>query len=159
MDATDRKIIRELQINARLTNNDLAERINLSPSPCLRRVRNLEQQGVIEGYTAVIDQEKYGLAINAFVLIRLEKQTDTLIDEFEARIQEIDEVMECYVMTGSSDYFLHIVSDSLRSYEKFMKQRLTKVPGIGSIETSFAFGKIKKTSTFPPLSHFEEDFV
>ena len=155
MDATDRKIIRELQINARLTNNDLAGRINLSPSPCLRRVRNLEQDGVIQGYTAVVDQEKYGLAINAFVLVRLERQTDALIKEFEAQIQDIDEVLECYLMTGSSDYLLHIVSDSLKSYEKFMKQRLTKVPGIGSIETSFAFGKVKKTSTFPPLSLFE----
>lgn len=159
MDATDRKIIRELQINARQTNNNLAERINLSPSPCLRRVRKLEQNGVIQGYTVIIDQEKYGLAINAFVLIRLEKQTEDLISEFEARIQDIDEVMECYVMTGSSDYLLHIVSDSLKSYEKFMKQRLTKVPGIGSIETSFAFGNVKKNSTFPPLSHFEDDFV
>ncbi len=158
MDAVDRKIIRELQVNARLTNNDLAERINLSPSPCLRRVRTLEQKGVITGYTAMIDQEKYGLAINAFVLIKLEKHSEPLINEFETCIQDIDEVMECYVMTGSSDYFLHIVSDSLKSYEKFMKQRLTKVPGIGSIETSFAFGKIKKTSTYPPLSHFEEDF-
>ncbi len=159
MDTTDRKIIRELQLNARLTNSDLAERINLSPSPCLRRVRNLVQKGVIQGYTAVIDQEKYGLAINAFVLIRLEKQTEALINEFEAHVQDIDEVMECYVMTGSSDYLLHIVSNSLKSYEKFMKQCLTRVPGIGSIETSFAFGKVKKTATFPPLSHFEEDFV
>jgi len=159
MDATDRNIIRQLQINARLTNNDLADRINLSPSPCLRRVRNLERQGVIEGYTAIVNQEKYGLSINAFVLIRLEKQTEALINDFEAHIQDIDEVLECYVMTGSSDYFLHIVSDSLKSYEKFMKQRLTKVPGIGTIETSFAFGKVKKTSMFPPLSHFEEDFT
>jgi len=149
MDAIDRKIIRELQENARISNQDLAERVNLSPSPCLRRVRNLEKQGVIAGYTAVVDQEKYGLPLNVFVQIRLERQTEELINAFESKVHDIEEIMECYLMTGSNDYLLHIVSDNLKSYERFMREKLTKIDGIGSVETSITFSQIKKVHTFP----------
>lgn len=154
MDQTDRKIIRELQQNARQTNQELAERINLSPSPCLRRVRNLEKDGVITGYTAIVDQEKYGLALNVFVQIKLERQTEELIKTFETRVNEIDEIMECYLMTGTSDYLLHIVSDSLKSYERFMREKLTNIPGVGTVETSIAFSQIKKKYDFPTLASF-----
>jgi Lrp/AsnC family leucine-responsive transcriptional regulator len=155
MDAIDRKIIRELQANARLTNQELSERVNLSPSPCLRRLRKLEQSGVIRGYTAVVDQEIYGLPINVFLSVRLERQTQELIRAFEARVQEIDEVLECYTMTGGSDYLLHVVSDSLKSYERFIKETLTRIPGIGTIETALTFGVVKKTTIFPRLAHFD----
>jgi len=154
MDQTDRKIVRELQDNARLTNQELAERINLSPSPCLRRVRNLEKKGIIKGYTAIIDQERYGLGINVFVQIRLERQTEELINVFEQHVNEIEEIMECYVITGANDYLLHIVSENLKSYEHFMKEKLTKIPGIGTIETSIAFSQVKKKHDFPSLSFF-----
>ena len=154
MDATDRKIIRELQANARLTNNDLAERINLSPSPCLRRVRNLEREGVILGYTAIVDQEKYGLPISVFVSIRLERHSEEMVSGFEKAVQDIDEILECYLMTGTNDYSLHVVSDSLKSYEHFMKTKLHKIPGIASIESSFAFGVVKRKASLPPLSLF-----
>ena len=155
MDSIDRNIIRELQANARLTNQELADRVNLSPSPCLRRVRNLERAGVLVGYTALVDQEKYGLPINVFVSIRLERQTDEAIREFEGGIQHLDEVLECYLMTGTRDYLLHVVSQSLQSYERFVRDVLSKLPGIAAIESSFALGQAKKRSVLPPLSHFE----
>lgn len=156
MDAIDRNIIRHLQQDARLTNQDLAEKVNLSPSPCLRRVRNLEQQGVLAGYTATVDQEKYGLPINVFVNIRLEKQSDETIKAFENGIQNLDEVLECYLMTGSRDYMLRVVSASLKTYETFVREKLTTIPGIAGIESSFAFGQVKRTAAFPNLAHFKE---
>jgi Lrp/AsnC family leucine-responsive transcriptional regulator len=155
MDAIDQKIINELQANGRLTNQELSDRVGLSPSPCLRRVRILEQKGVIKGYTAVIDQERYGLPINVFVSIRLERQTDAALKAFEREIQRLDEVMECYLMTGSRDYLLRVVSDSLKSYEVFVREVLSALPGIASIESSFAFSQLKQQAALPPLSHFQ----
>ena len=154
MDAIDQKIINCLQADGRLTNQDLSERVGLSPSPCLRRVRNLERAGVIRGYTAVIDQERYGLPINVFVSIRLERQTDAALKAFERGIARLDEVMECYLMTGSRDYLLRVVSDSLKSYEIFVREVLSALPGIASIESSFAFSQLKQQPALPPLSHF-----
>jgi Lrp/AsnC family leucine-responsive transcriptional regulator len=152
MDTIDRNILRQLQENARLTNNELADRVGLSPSPCLRRVRTLERDGVIKAYTAIVDQEKFGLPINVFVRVRLERPSEEIIRTFEDHIQRIDSVLECYLMTGNSDYLLHVVSESLQSYERLMKGSLTKIPGISSIESSFAFGMTKKKTTFPQRS-------
>ena len=154
MDAIDFRIVRELQANARLTNQELSERVNLSPSPCLRRLRNLEKTGVIVGYTALVDQDKYGLPINVFLSVRLEKQTQELIRTFERRIQDIDEVLECYTTTGTHDYLLHVVTDSLKSYERFIKETLTTIPGIGTIESAFIFGVVKRKSAFPLPAEF-----
>jgi len=151
MDSTDRKILRELQENGRLTNQDLAARVNLSPSPCLRRVRLLEESGVIQGYTALVDPQKYGLPIDVFVQIRLERHGEQTVREFESRVQEIDEILDFYLMTGTMDYLLHIVSTSLHAYELFMREKLHKIPGIAAIETSFAFGRVKRKKTFPPM--------
>ncbi|TNE58509.1 MAG: Lrp/AsnC family transcriptional regulator [Alphaproteobacteria bacterium] len=152
MDKIDRKIIRELQTNGRLTNHELADRVGLSPSPCLRRVRGLEERGVIQGYTAIVDQEKFGLPINVFVQVKLDRPSEENIRSFEDHIRAIDEVLECYLMTGTNDYMLHVVSESLQTYERLMKEKLTKIPGIGSIESGFAFGLTKKKTTFPPLT-------
>ncbi len=149
MDAIDRKIVSALQADGRLTNQELADRVGLSPSPCLRRVRNLERSGVIRGYTAVIDQERYGLPINVFVSIRLERQTDAALKAFERGIEGLDEVMECYLMTGSRDYLLRVVSDSLKSYERFVREVLAALPGVASIESSFAFSQLKKSAALP----------
>ncbi len=156
MDHTDRKIIRELQRDGRLTNQELSERVNLSPSPCLRRVRNLEKSGVLTGYTALVDQEKYGLGLDVFVQVKLERSTEELMATFEEEIRSIDEILECYLITGSSDYLLHIVSQNLKTYEKFMRERMTKIPGIATVETSISFGMVKKKHAFPVMRHFEE---
>lgn len=150
MDETDWKIITALQQNARLTNQELAQKVGLSPSPCLRRLRKLEEEGILCGYRALIDQERYGLPINAFVSIRLERQTDAAIRAFEQAIQDLDEVQECYLMTGARDYLLRVVSHSLQAYERFVRERLTRIEGIASIESSFAFNQVKKNPKLPP---------
>ncbi|WP_119462611.1 Lrp/AsnC family transcriptional regulator [Rhodospirillaceae bacterium SYSU D60014] len=150
MDEIDWKIITALQQNARLTNQELAQKVGLSPSPCLRRLRKLEEEGVLCGYRALIDQEQYGLPINAFVSIRLERQTDAAIRAFERAIQDLDEVQECYLMTGARDYLLRVVSHSLQAYERFVRERLTRIEGIASIESSFAFNQVKKNPKLPP---------
>lgn len=154
MDHIDRKIIRELQNNGRLTNQELSERVNLSPSPCLRRVRNLETDGVLKGYTALVDQEKYGLGLDVFVQVKLERSTEALIETFEDEVNKIDEILECYLITGTSDYLLHIVSQNLKSYEKFMRERMTKIPGIATVETSISFGTVKKKHSFPLMRQY-----
>lgn len=149
LDKTDFKIIAQLQQNARLSNQELSERVALSPSPCLRRVRQLEKANVIKGYTAVVDQEACGLPVMAFVSIRLEKQTDASIKNFEKGIHELDEVIACYLMSGTSDYMLQVLSSSLKGYEGFIRDKLTQVPGIATLETHFAFGQVKQNRLFP----------
>ncbi|MFA0682275.1 Lrp/AsnC family transcriptional regulator, partial [Vibrio splendidus] len=130
MDEIDKKILAELQSNARLTNQELADRVALSPSPCLRRVRALEKQGIIRGYHANVDQEACGLPVNVFVLVKLEKPTEENMRDFEQHIEVIDEVLECFLMTGNHDYLLHVVSESLKSYEQFIRKQLTRLPNI-----------------------------
>ena len=149
MDNIDKKIIRELQLNARISNEDLATKVNLSPSPCLRRVRKLESSGILQSYTAVIDQVKCGLAMNIFLSVRLEKPDKKNIGEFEAAIATMDEVVECYLMTGNRDYLLKVVSKDLQSYENFISEKLSELTGISSIESSFAFGQVKAQHFLP----------
>lgn len=149
MDAIDRHILTILQKDARISNQDLADRVGLSPSPCLRRVRALEAAGILSGYTAVVDQEKVGLPISVFVQISLTQQTDTALKAFERQILRLDEVMECYLMTGSRDYLLRVVCDGLKSYERFTREQLATLPGIRSIESSFALSQVKKQSALP----------
>jgi Lrp/AsnC family leucine-responsive transcriptional regulator len=149
MDRLDRKIVRALQADGRLSNQDLSERVGLSPSPCLRRVRNLERRGVLKGYTALVDQAAYGLPITAFVSVRLERQADDVIQGFERGLDALDAVLACYLMSGSYDYLLHVVAASLEDYERFIREKLTRIPGIGALETHFAFGQVKAASAFP----------
>ncbi|MDD1779662.1 Lrp/AsnC family transcriptional regulator [Enterovibrio sp. ZSDZ35] len=149
LDKIDRNILSELQREGRLTNQELSDRISLSPSPCLRRVRALEKKGVITGYHAHIDQEKCGLPINVFVLVKLEKPTEENMESFESLINQMDEVLECYLMTGTHDYLLHVVSESLKTYERFIRRELTRLPNIAAIESSFAFGQVKKRTKLP----------
>lgn len=152
MDAKDRQIIRELQQNGRLTNQELAERVNLSPSPCLRRVRNLEEEGVIRGYTALVDQAAYGLPLTVFVRIRLERHSKESVKVFEEKVQAIDEILDCFLMTGNADYLLRVVIQSLDAYEDFIRRKVHAIPGIASIDTSFAFGIVKQTHAYPRLA-------
>ena len=148
-DSVDRQIVHELQADGRLTNTELSRRVNLSPSPCLRRVKNLEDQGVITGYTANVDQDKFGLPISIFVSVKLEKQTEDMLRTFEAEIGKIDEIVECYLMTGGFDYLLRIITDSLNSYQNVLTKRITHIPGIASIESSFALGIVKQSKIYP----------
>ena len=149
MDARDRRIIRELQKNGRLTNQELAERVNLSPSPCLRRLRNLETAGVIIGYTALVDQKAYGLPITAFVRIRLERHSEEAVRGFEGQIARLDEILDCHLLAGGDDYLLRVIVASLEAYEDFIRRKIRAIPGIASIDTSFAYGVVKQTRAYP----------
>lgn len=151
MDRKDRQIIRALQQQGRMTNQDLAEVVNLSPSPCLRRVRQLEAQGVIRGYSAEVDPAAYGLPITVFVRIRLERHNAVDVQAFEGRIRMMDEVLECHVLTGAMDYQLKVLVADLKAYEDFIRSKIHTLGGIASIDTSFTYGTVKKTSVFPPL--------
>ena len=149
MDAKDRHILRELQRDGRLTNAELAERVNLSPSPCLRRVRNLEKAGVIDRYVAIIDREAAGYPVTAFVQVTLARHDREVVDGFEKRVRETPQILTCHLMTGSSDYLLQIVVAGLDAYEEFMRETLHTTPGIATINTSFVYGTVKDTVELP----------
>lgn len=150
MDEKDYQILRALQENGRLTNQELSERVNLSPSPCLRRVRQLEKSGAIRGYTALVDQNAYGLPLTVFIRIKMERHAAELVRVFEARIRDIPEIQDCYLVTGEADYLLRVVCRDLDAYERFMREKLHAIPGISSINTSFIFGRVKQSQVLPP---------
>ncbi|HVA34928.1 MAG TPA: Lrp/AsnC family transcriptional regulator [Stellaceae bacterium] len=149
LDAIDRRILTQLQDNARLTNVELAEAVGLSPSPCLRRVRELEQSGVIRRYVALLDPATVGLPVSVFVNVTLERQVETALERFEAAILKRPEVMECYLMTGDADYLLRVVTADLSAYERFLVEHLTRVPGVASIKSSFALKQVKYRTALP----------
>ena len=151
LDSKDRQIIRALQANGRMTNQDLAEKVNLSPSPCLRRLRLLEDSGAIRGFHAEVDAKAYGLPITVFVRIRLERHNEEDVQRFESQVLAIDEVLECHVLTGASDYQLRVVVPDLDNYEDFIRNRVHRIGGIASIDTSFVYGTVKNTSVFPAI--------
>lgn len=149
MDSKDRQILRELQGDGRLTNQDLSERVNLSPSPCLRRVRLMEEQGIIKGYTALVDQKAWGLPVTVFIRLKLERHSDEAVNAFEQAIIAMPQVMDCWLMTGRSDYLLRVIAADLDDYERFVRRELQRVPGIASIDTSFAYGSVKHAQVLP----------
>jgi Lrp/AsnC family leucine-responsive transcriptional regulator len=149
LDATDQRILQQLQERARQTNVEVADAVGLSPSACLRRVRELEDRGVIAGYVALVSPAAVGLGVSVMLNVTLERQVETALDEFEGRIREWPEVMECYLMTGDADYLLRVVVADLPAYEKFLMQRLTRVPGIASIKSSFSLKQIVHRTALP----------
>lgn len=151
LDAIDRKIIDCLQSDGRMSNQELSERIGLSPSPCLRRVRQLEADGTITHYVALVDPEKVGLAVTAFVRVRLDQQDDRHMEDFETAVASFPEVMECYLMTGEADYQLRILVGSLTQFEDFLRHRLTRVKGVANVTTSFALRPVIYKTSVPTL--------
>ncbi len=149
LDAIDRRILTELQADARISNAALAEAVGLSPSPCLRRVRALEAAGVIRRYAALLEPAEVGLPISVFVQVTLERQIDRALETFETAIQDRPEVMECYLMTGDADYLLRVVVSDLTAYERFLKEHLTRVSGVASIKSSFALNQVKYSTALP----------
>jgi Lrp/AsnC family transcriptional regulator, leucine-responsive regulatory protein len=149
LDDADRRILRALQRDARITVQDLASQVGLSPSPCLRRLRRLEKSGVISGYGADIAQRTVGLPVSVFISIRLERQSARNLDQFGAAVENWPEVMECYLMTGKSDFLMRIVCEDLEAYERFLRQKLTQLDGIASIESSFSLGAVKFSRALP----------
>lgn len=149
IDIIDRKILALLQQDAHMTMEKLAEAVGLSPSPCARRVRNLEASGVIKRYVAVVDQDKAGLPVSVFASIKLERQREDELDRFARAIARWPEIVECYLMTGQRDYLLRIVVKDLPAYEAFLKRTLTRLEGVASIESSFALSQVKHAQGLP----------
>ena len=148
LDALDVKILECLQEDGRITNQELSEKVGLSPSPCLRRVRQLEAAGIITGYVALVSPAQVGLTISAFVRVRLNQQDEKHLDIFETAVAAFPEVMECYLMTGDSDYLLRVVVPDLEAYERFVMD-FTKIPGIAQIRSSFALRPVKQGTALP----------
>lgn len=149
LDDLDRHILLELQGNGRLTNQELADRVGLSPSPCLRRVRRLEDAGVISGYAAVLSPAVLGLPITAFVRLTLDSHAAQVVSAVEERLRTIPEVIEAHLLAGDADYQVKIVVESFSAYEDLLKRELRDVPHLSSITTTFAFAVIKPASPLP----------
>ena len=138
LDGFDRKIVRTLAEDGRLTTVDLAARVGLSPSACTRRVQGLEAAGVIRGYRALIDAKAVGLGINIFVEITLERQNDDTLRAFESALAACPNVLSCHLMSGASDYLIHIVAHDLSDFERLHANVLGHLPGVARIESKFA---------------------
>lgn len=149
LDAIDRKILTELQYDGRMTNQQLSERVGLSPSPCLRRVRLLEDSGTIERYVALVKPEATGLAVSAFVRVRLDRQDDRHLTSFETAVADFPEIMECYLMTGDADYQLRVLVSSLDDFENFLRTKLTRIDGVSEVTTSFALRPVVYRTAVP----------
>lgn len=149
LDRTDYRILSHLQNNARISNVELADAVDLSPAPCLRRVKALEQAGVIKRYAGIVDAGAVGLPISIFVNVSLERQERSGLEEFERRIASYAEVMECYMMTGSADYLVRIVVSDLQTYERFLADKLTRIPGVANIQSSFALKQVVYSTELP----------
>lgn len=149
LDPIDRRILTALQADGRMTNQDLSEQVGLSPSPCLRRLRQLETEGVIFRYVALVDPEAVGLSVTAFIRVRLDRQDDRQLTRFEATVASFPEVMECYLMTGDCDYQLRVVFESLGAFEDFLRQKLTRIEGVAQVTTSFALRPITYKTSLP----------
>lgn len=151
MDELDLKLLDTLQQNARISNVSLAKSINLSPAPCLRRIRDLETRGIIKGYNALLDADKLGWPVSVFIEIRLERQVTDDLQVFEKAIDGFPEVMECYLMTGTSDYLLRVVAKDLKSLQEFITDRLASIPNIANIQSSVALKQVKYKTALPIL--------
>ena len=149
LDAIDRKVLLQLQVDGRITNHDLAGKVGLSPSPCLRRVRQLETERIITGYVALVDPDMIGLGVSAFVRVRLSHQDDRHLAIFEEAIGAFPEVMECYLMTGEADYQLRVLVESLAEFEDFLRHKLTRITGVSQVTSSFALRPVVYRTALP----------
>ncbi len=149
LDHIDHKILKHLQENARITNAELAERVGLSPTPCLRRLRRLESEGIIKGYRTEINREALGVNVTVIILVKLEREDDKTLREFETAIKNREEVMECYLVTGKFDYFIRVVVPSLATYETFLSETMLRMPNIATVESSFTLREVARKVVTP----------
>ena len=150
LDRIDRRILRALQENGRLTNSQLAEQVGLSPSPCWQRTRRLEQEGFIRGYTAVLDQEKLGAPETVIIEVMLDRHDDDVLEAFGKAMVELPEVLEVYLTTGEYDYFVKVAVNGTRGYEDFLRKKLFRIPGIRHSRSSFTLRCLKRTQSVVP---------
>ena len=148
LDPTDSRLLEILQGEGRITNQDLAEKVNLSPSACLRRVRRLEEDGVIEGYAALLNPRAVGRSSNIFIEFTLSGQSEAILDAFEKAIAQIPDVMECYLMAGQADYLVRVAVSSAEDYERIHKMYLSRLPGVAGIRSIFAMRTVCKKQGF-----------
>lgn len=150
MDKYDRQILEILQQDGRISNQDLAERIGLSPAPCLRRVRALEESGLISGYRAVLDPKPLGLTLMALIYISMDQHTPERFEHFEAAIKEIPEVLECLLVTGqSADYQLKAVVPDMDAYQALLLERINRIPGVTGVHSSFVLRRVVDRTALP----------
>ena len=149
LDRIDHVILDRLQTDGRATAAELAQAAGLSPSPAHRRQRLLERAGIIRGYVALLDQEQVGLPVNVFVSVKLSAQTEDHLAAFERAVAGLAEVMECYVMSGASDYLLRVVAPDLGAYEEFLRTRLTRIAGVRGVESAFALKRVAYRTNLP----------
>lgn len=147
LDEIDRRILHHLLGDARLTHQQLSDLVGLSPSPCARRIRRLETEGYITGYSARIDEHKMGFGFSVVVSVKLDRQIDERLVSFEREIRAMPQVVDCWLMTGKFDYLLRIAVADLEEFEHFLTGRLTKIPGIAALESSIPVRRVKKEAT------------
>jgi Lrp/AsnC family transcriptional regulator, leucine-responsive regulatory protein len=150
IDRVDTKILHALAQDGRMSWRDLADRIGLSLTPTLRRVRRLEEAGIISGYSARFDEQRLGFGITMYVMVTLERQTEETLKVFERRVADVPEVMSCYLMTGEADYILRVVVSDLQSYQRFMLDVLTRIPGVSRIQSALAIKPVFQRNA-PPV--------
>jgi Lrp/AsnC family leucine-responsive transcriptional regulator len=149
IDDTDRAILRHLQADGRLPNAALAERVRLSPSPCLRRLKRLEEDGTIRGYRAILDRRKIGLGLTAFVEIKVSGQSRRRAEELERAMAKIDEIVACYIVAGDADFMLEVVVPDLAAYERLLLHTLLELPGVSDVRSNFAIRTVKEPGPLP----------
>ncbi|MBP0481424.1 Lrp/AsnC family transcriptional regulator [Sagittula salina] len=149
LDETDRRILRELQKRGRISNADLSEAVNLSPSACHRRVQRLEADGLIRDYVALLDARRMGLPTTVFVEITLSAQADEVLEAFETAVQRVPAVLECHLMAGTADYILKVVAEDTEDFARIHRQYLTRLPGVAQMQSSFALRTVFKTTALP----------
>ena len=150
LDRLDRRILDQLQRNARISNLELAEAVGLSPTPCARRVKRLEESGLIRGHATLLDQQKLGLSLTAFISISMDRHTPDRFETFEEAVRDYPEVIECAVVTGqNSDYLLQVVVPDMAYYERFLLGRLTRIPGVSGVQSSFVLRRVVQRTALP----------
>ena len=149
MDNIDARLLSALQRDGRQTVTDLAAAIGLSPTPCARRLARLEAEGVIEGYSARVDQARIGFPVSVFIQVELESQSKDAIDAFESAVRGFERVMECHLMTGTRDILMRVVAADLTDFDRFLEDKLMRVPGIRSMRSSFALRTMVRRQVLP----------
>jgi Lrp/AsnC family leucine-responsive transcriptional regulator len=149
LDSIDRKLLAALQRRGRMSNADLSEQVNLSPSACHRRVQRLEADGYIRDYVALLDARKLGVPTTVFVEITLQGQADEILDAFEKSVARIPDVLECHLMAGTADYLLKVVAEDTEDFARIHRQYLARLPGVGQMQSSFALRTVCNTTALP----------
>ncbi|WP_448951975.1 Lrp/AsnC family transcriptional regulator [Labrys neptuniae] len=149
LEPADKRILTVLQADGRLTNQDLADKVGLSTSPCWRRVRRLEEDGVIQGYKAVLDRRQLGLGVLAFVRVKIDSHSEAEAEAFSSEVQQLDEVVACYSIAGDADFLLQVVARDLDAYAQFAMATLRRLPRIKEMQTTFVLKEIKPFNTLP----------